>query len=784
MRHGKSAITLFQLTYSFAVEPISMVYDPISIQLEPKSIAACSEPPAILKNCLKNALQHQVDVFEAAKDHDIILDLAPTGTGKTKAGLAVLLHQHNKSAVYIAPTNALIEQQTKAAEQFIRDAGLPHVVKAVSAKEIRNWSNDRVGSRPGEKLYNLLRNPATLFPEVGEGSPLLLVTNPDIFYYATFFSYNRLDKVNVATSFYTQFSTIIFDEFHLYDAKQLVGLLFYLAYLFVFGFFEAGRRVVLLTATPEPDCEKALSVLESRGVRIKQVNGESGNHQIPSQTAVQLEIRPQVERKALLSELADEIAKRLENSPNQNGAVILDSKVQINDLAKLLREQGITQFGRIHGSTPKEERTWAAQQRVILATSTVDVGFNFEREPAPLRQNLDWLIFSARDRAAFWQRLGRVGRVLGKPQTDIPSEAIAYLSEKAWDEGLSTLYETCGRDVVKAKLEELKSLERPFLRAYWQSEAFLEAARPMLILEELLETLPQADLVPKLFETLQAALEGKRNWTYYQQRMRALQAAQAIAGAPEKDIAEDPLKFVKGKSKWAITAAFLKSESPEDWELLRTNQASLGDFEKLFRKDSEVADQLKNFAAIFSASYAPLFQFRSSLFESLCIRDPEGFLLDVSEETQLDPIHLLRNYEFVHDNNEIIITARSQETYELSFHLRYYSASSDFIQTQMNKLNAFQQCQIRRQLKGAIVPTPLLKELEKSWLSGVVVSETANQGVIFRLRQQGIESFPISVICDDAQKNYRIFPGLAGIMTVAMNGIKIRLMDEEEFWIA
>jgi CRISPR-associated endonuclease/helicase Cas3 len=762
-----------------------MTYEPFSLQLEPKSIAACPDPPAILKNCLKNALQHQVDVFEAAKDHDIILDLAPTGTGKTKAGLSVLLHQPGKNAVYIAPTNALIEQQTRAAEQFVKDAGLPHIVKAVSAKEVREWSNDRVGSRPGEKLYNLLRNPATIFPEVGGGRPLLLVTNPDIFYYATFFSYHRLDKVNVATSFYTQFSTIIFDEFHLYDAKQLVGLLFYLAYLYVFSFFEAGRRVVLLTATPEPDCERALSVLESQGVRIKKVNGESGDHLIPSQTAVHLEIRPQPEREVFLSELVDEVIRRLEDNPDQNGAVILDSKVQINDLAKLLQKKGLTdKLGRIHGSTPQEERLQSAQRQLILATSTVDVGFNFERDPSPSRQNLDWLIFSARDRAAFWQRIGRVGRVLGKPQTDIPSEAIAYLSEKAWDEGLSTLHETSGRDALKDKLQELKSLERPFLRAYWQSEAFLEAARPMLILEELLEALPQADLVPKLFETLQATLEGKRDWKYYQQRMRALQAAQTIASAPEKDIAENPLKFVKGKSKWAITAAFLKSESPEDWELLKTGQASLNDFEKAFREDPEVAEQLKNFAAVFSASYAPLFQFRGGLFESLCIRDPKGLLLDLAEETQLDPIHLLRNYEFIHNDGEIVVTHRSKETYELSFHLRYYGKFSDFTQTQLNKLTAFQQCRISRQLKGAVVPTPLLKALEKAWLPGVVVSETANQGVIFRLRKQGIESFPISVTCDDAKKQYRIFPGLSGIMTAAMNGIKIRLVDEEEFWIA
>lgn len=58
---------------------------------------------------MNNALQHQVEVFEKSRDVDIILDLAPTGTGKTKAGFTVLLHQPTKNAVYIAPTNALVE---------------------------------------------------------------------------------------------------------------------------------------------------------------------------------------------------------------------------------------------------------------------------------------------------------------------------------------------------------------------------------------------------------------------------------------------------------------------------------------------------------------------------------------------------------------------------------------------------------------------------------------------------------------------------------------------------
>jgi CRISPR-associated endonuclease/helicase Cas3 len=762
-----------------------MTYEPISINLEAKTIPECQNIPDELE-FMGRALQHQVDVFEAACNHDIVLDLAPTGTGKTKAGLSVLLHQPERHAIYIAPTNALIEQQSKAAVDFIQSSQgkLNHVVKAVSAKEVRQWSNDRVGFRPGEKLYNLLRNPATIFPEVGPNRPLLMVTNPDIFYYATFFSYNPKDQVNIATSFYTQFPTLIFDEFHLYDAKQLVSLLFYLTFSHIFGFFQAGRKVVLLTATPEPACEAALGILADRGVRIKQINGEAGCYQIPSQTSVQLEIRPQIERDELLKELADEAARRFSDYPDQNGAIILDSKDHINRLTDLLKAKGLDKkFGRIHGSTPKQEREWAAQQRIILATSTVDVGFNFERDPSPSKQNLDWLIFSARDRAAFWQRIGRVGRVLGKRQTDIPSEAIAYLPEAAWEEGLVELDSQSGRNALQDCLARMKCIERPFLKAYWQSEALLETACPLLMLEGLMDKLPEAYLIPQLFYAIQEVLGGKRDWKYYQGRMQALEAARFITNAKPKDLEGDPLKWVKS-NKYPIVASFLKHESPEDWELLKTKQRPLKDFEKLFRERSDVADHLIQFAKVFNASYSPLFQFRASLFESVHIRDPNGLLLDQSEETDLDPIHLLRNYEFISRDDVIEVTTRAQATYELTFHLRHDGDKQSFKQTRLNVLTAFQNCRIRRTLGGALAPTPLLKEMEKDWLAGVVVSTITNQGIIIRLRKQGIASYPITIECDDGKQEYTIFPGFSGIITAAMNGIKIRLMDEEEFWIA
>ncbi len=753
----------------------------LTITLETKSIPACTSLPPELA-FMANALQHQVDVFEQARNHDMILDLAPTGTGKTKAGLSVILHQPSQSAIYIAPTNALVHQQKEAAEKFVRNAGLSHFVVSASAKDVRNWPSDRVGSRPGEKIYNLLRNPATLFPEVGKERPVLLVTNPDLVYYATFFAYNKLDRVNIASSFYNTFGTVIFDEFHLYDAKQLVSLLFYFALSKHFGFFEHGRRVVLLTATPEPACENALKSLEAQGVKIARIDGESsGTNFLPSQTSVQLELRPQPERELLLAEIADEVAKRFQQHPNQNGAVILDSKDYINRLADLLRKKGLGRvFGRITGSTPSEERLWAAQQPLILATSTVDVGFNFERHPAPTRQNLDWLIFSAREVAVFWQRVGRVGRVLGKTETDIPSEALAYLPDSAWEQGLTSVNSSGGREALKQKLFELPCLERPFLLAYWQSEAFLEIARPLLEMEERLDGLPESELVQKLFDSLKLTLGGKRSWQDYRYRMRVLRAAETLKKTPLKSIKKQ-WKFIKGGQ--ALIKSFLQANYPDKFQELKSGNVTIEEWEHEFQEYEDAAQEIKSFAEELNASYAPIFQFREGLFENLHIRDPQGLILDRSEETDLDPIHLLRYYEFATQGEDIEITSRAEIPYQISLRWRYHGSRQDFLNTQVNKLLVLKDCRIERKRDDAIAPTPLIKKLETSLLPGVIICPIASAAAYYRLKKERIMSYPITVRCQEVEKEYAFLPGIAGILTVAMSGVRIRLLDEENFWI-
>lgn len=556
----------------------------------------------------------------------------------------------------------------------------------------------------------MLREPATIFPECGGGKPLLLVTNPDIFYYATFFAYHKLDRSNIASVFYSSFATVIFDEFHLYDAKQLVSLFFYLAISQVFGFFQHNRKVVLVTATPEPGYEAALRILEQSGIRIARIGESQTDYLIPSQTAVSLEIRRQLDRDSLVAEVTNEVIQRLQSHPDHNGAVILDSKDMLNRLSDKLRARGLENVcGRITGSTPVEQRHRAAQKQVILATSTVDVGFNFDRENAPDQQNLDWLIFSTRDRFAFWQRIGRVGRVLGKRRTDISSEAIAYLPEQAWEQGIENLDCSGGREALKQMLESLDCMKRPFLEIYWRSEAFLEIAKPLLELETFLEKLAEESLVHQLYQTLQAVFGGKHEWAFYRQRMRVLQGAESISNKTVKDIQND-WKYIKGGQSCVVS--FLKGNHPEDWEEVRAGRASIEFVEALIQEDQEIAKDLKKYATVLKESYAPLFRFRESLFGNLTIYDPHNLLLDEVGETNLDPIHLLRFYEFEGEGERIEVTSRAKEPYNLAFSLQVDDLE-EFKNTLLSKLYAFENCGIKRMHGDVVQPTPLIQEIEK-----------------------------------------------------------------------
>src|SRR5262249_2627397 len=148
---------------------------------------------ARVRQVLPLPLQHQLDTVLALAEHDLVINAFPTGTGKTKAALLWLLDHPRANTLLIAPVNELVRQHARDAEQFVKDAGLPHAVAAVDAAHLRQLPPE-LGRRPGERFYRILTNPALLPETQPPGGrtkpPLLLVTNPDLFYYGVFYLFN------------------------------------------------------------------------------------------------------------------------------------------------------------------------------------------------------------------------------------------------------------------------------------------------------------------------------------------------------------------------------------------------------------------------------------------------------------------------------------------------------------------------------------------------------------------------------------------------------------------
>ncbi|MGI8936124.1 MAG: hypothetical protein ACR2FS_18830, partial [Phormidesmis sp.] len=152
----------------------------------------------------------------------------------------------------------------------------------------------------------------------------------------------------------------------------------------------------------------------------------------------------------------------------------------------------------------------------------------------------------------------------------------------------------------------------------------------------------------------------------------------------------------------------------------------------------------------------------------------------------LDPIHLLRFYEFTSDADKIVATGRAEQPYSLAFSYQVDSLD-EFENNYLCRLLAFEGCSIGRTIDGNIRPTALIKEIEKQRLAGVIVKEhTNNRWAIIKLRRLGLVCYPIHVSALDSSvcKEYTFFPSLAGILAIAAAGMALKSPDNEEFWVA
>lgn len=397
-------------------------------------------------------MKHQVDTYVSNQNNDITINTFPTGTGKTKASLLHLLDMPEDNALIIAPTNELVKQHCSDARYFIIENKLSHIVIELNAKKIDLLYKQTEKDRRTGVLYDFINNPRNpdfeniIRLELKKDSngeiikeeldklksyfPIVIITNPDIFYTAIEFGYNKHDKRNIFFSFIYKFKYIVVDEFHYYNSKQLLSFLFFISIFKEFGYFNNNRKITILTATPSEEVNRYFNRFSDSDIRISFIKPQkvkfSDNYVEKTLSKIKLTFIGIEKYSKLKNYPLDFIKKNLDE--NKEGAIIEDYLYEVNDIINFLEENGISSedIGAITGVVNNKDRNTFSKRKLIVATPTVDIGYNFEKFGKD-RQNLDFLLFSFKYQDQFWQRLGRAGRVLGKTINDEDSEVICFV---------------------------------------------------------------------------------------------------------------------------------------------------------------------------------------------------------------------------------------------------------------------------------------------------------------------------------------------------------------------
>jgi CRISPR-associated endonuclease/helicase Cas3 len=492
-----------------------------TIHLKPQSEKLAPQNPWGFEH---RPLYHQLRTYEALKEHDLVVNTYNTGTGKTRASLLRLfdLDGQGKNVLFIAPTNALIQQHTKDIQAFVDKHDLDFRVVRVHAARLREMMEK--GDRPGETLQRLIQNPLTYYDELDISPddyrklPIVLVVNPDIFYYALYFRYGSHDQRNMFEKILTAFNYIVIDEFHYYNSKQLANFLFFFVISQQFGYFDVrDRRICLLSATPN---ERVLEYLDSVfGDRWELISPRNesleseGFPATPVLTPLELDV-VEDEAQDWASHHRDDVAGWLD--AGQDGALISSALWRVNTCFTTLRRTIDEEcIGRITGPEREEKRQQATARSLILATPTVDIGYNFQKMDKK-RQNLDFVVCDARYGDELLQRLGRAGRVLGKSQHDGTSRAVALLDEPA----CRALADYDGETRSRAEFAEIvRGIEalppKQTLYSYIRTHAITECFYPLYKLEHVMPEHQQEE-VDALYERIQEVFApgSKRpDWT-------------------------------------------------------------------------------------------------------------------------------------------------------------------------------------------------------------------------------------------------------------------------------
>ncbi|WP_148412916.1 type I-D CRISPR-associated helicase Cas3' [Haloferax sp. KTX1] len=329
-----------------------------------------------------HARQFQNEVAEWAYDGSdpVAVLRAPTGAGKTATFHSLINARDVPLIVY--PTNALLRQQQSRFEREGVGVGV------LTSDSLRGHGNTRV-----EQLLGFFDSYQHDFD--------VILTNPDILQAAI----QGLYQGSKAMRIFDAIKTIVFDEFHFYDALAASGLLLQTQ---IIESRHADAKVLLASATPNEDFVDF--VRDRLGLSVRDINaeyvdnGDQFRHSVEVHRHEDRCIRDQ--QQAVAESLRDEL-NRVDGYDEPHAVVVFNSVKHSNDFHQYLHDEYPDVFEHTEKDNGFDTNDVAAALDdedfyILNTTSKGEVGLDYD---------IRLMHMENPGRAGpFLQRFGRAGR--------------------------------------------------------------------------------------------------------------------------------------------------------------------------------------------------------------------------------------------------------------------------------------------------------------------------------------------------------------------------------------
>ncbi|MBC7248952.1 MAG: type I-D CRISPR-associated helicase Cas3' [Anaerolineae bacterium] len=347
--------------------------------------------------------QHQVETYKAVTEGstEVILNTAMTGDGKSLAAyLPVLMDDYHAFGMY--PTIELSRDQARQFEGY-RDSFQS------SMTHLPLWGAEitRLAEKHGFDFKKRGEWLVAQFKNYG-----VILTNPDIFNLVMNYRYRTFvhSAVELPYSLGTGYDYFVFDEFHVFEMPQIVSALTAILWLVEHNPSQPPR-FVFSSATPE---QELIDMVKQAGLESTLIEGtytteaNPDYRQVLHQTELHLhQLGERENAEDWLTANLDRVVSLWQSATRRRpkGVVIVNSVAAARRITRLLAQElaphGIT-VGENTGLTDLERRRLAMECDLIVGTSTIDVGVDFD---------INLLIFESTEAGNFLQRFGRLGRV-------------------------------------------------------------------------------------------------------------------------------------------------------------------------------------------------------------------------------------------------------------------------------------------------------------------------------------------------------------------------------------